>query len=854
MIARRLTIVVLAFLCVFGLLQTPSFALGPKATAISGLQSCIAVSKSLNLVFLVDTSGSLQQTDPRNVRVAAVKAEIAALKSASQMDGTAVAISLIGFASTASVVQPWTNLTSGSEPRLMAAAQRFASMNTGATTDFPNGLSAAWSQIIHATTLRPSSCSAVLWFTDGRIDLGPSVSHEAAVREMCRSGSPADTLAAGGVYTFAVGLGDAGGLKPSDATELQSYVEGGGNDVSQHCGRAISASTGQFFSVSNAAFLTFALQAALDPSVPQVPKSAPVCLSAATCSPVAQPWIGPGVGGVRIVASTEDGAPLSLVVTSPHGSVRLDSALTSATISGVGVTYQTLSTGSIQASLNVTNPGLAKGTWSLQFLASHPTQVYYWVGLLPSVTFAVLPGQSFTRGSEPAPGTIVLIDAKSGLQARGLIVHGLVATVSGLGDLTAPAESLQLEPRGDAWRYQFLNAFPDNAVTVSMTADLIVGPTKHSIPLQQTVVEPAPLPADYPTVTYLGSSAASFQVGTPEVLHFSVAASNGTSGCVRSVSAVPLNEQPGVTASPNLATRTSCAVVAPGSPVLVNVKVTTTNPAAAIFPVVAKFELQGRPTSQWIESRTEVKVVMTKPLNVAKSLLIFALVLVMGIGLLIGVLKVLNRKYAKLYPAPRSLISKTYSVAIAGPGDGVIFLSRLGDQPGQPIDFMNDRPDALFGGFTDENELLEPAPAFSFPENGSTYDLSIRPLGPFGLLTLFSGALRATVRRSDGSEFLAGLITDKSNSATCSGSQQFDSTVIKDSWFFVPEGSWDQPDVMTDSEGFILATAPYVGGRFTVLLNDPDQLDRIVDHAKVILKQYYDAEWTQERSEFELVE
>lgn len=809
-----------------------------RSTAIGGLQSCVAASKSLNVVFLVDTSGSLQQSDPRNARVAAIKAELAGLETSAQSEGMAVRVSMVGFSSTAFVVQPWTTLSPSSSSALRAAAQRFAVLNTGATTNFPLGLQSAWVQIVHATSARPNSCSAVLWFTDGKIDQGPLISHETAVQGMCRAGSPPDVLAASGAYTFAVGLGGAGGMKPSDGAELRSYVEGGGNGVTSSCGSSISHTTGQFFAVSNAAFLMFALQSALDPTVPAVPKTTLACVSITRCSPVAQPWLGRGVASARVFASTASGAPLAIVATSPHGSVRLDPSLTSATVSGVDLKYQVLTSGSIQVSLDVSHPATAQGVWTLQFLASAQTPVYYWVGLTPSVKFAVLPGHSFVRGSSSAPGLITLVDNVTEERVQGLKVDGLMASVSGLGDLAVPAQSLNLVPTGDMWHYQFLNSFPDSSVSIALSGALLVGPRKESIPLQQIIVEPAPLPADYPTVAYLGSTAKNFQVGSPESLQFKVTASNGVSGCLRLVTATPRGAHPQVTLVPSVSNQSTCMVVAPGAPVLVDVKVATTASTSAIFPVVTNFELRGRPTSQWVSARVVVKVVMTKPLNVAKSLLTFLLVLGLGIALLLIVLKLLNRHYAFLRPPPRQLITKTYEVAIATNINGLVFLSptldglaKISENPPSPVD----------DGFTEPGEGNKALAAFDVPAgSGASYRLAVRTTGPFGLFTLFFGSLNTRVERH-GDQFFAGLSVTPAKPAELAAVQTFPSTVVTNSWYFCPFTPFtgiEFPELTRDSSGEILAGAPYIVGELTILLVDPSEIDALVDHAALSLEDY----------------
>jgi|GEM_PF-2332735 len=817
-----------------------SIASSHASFAINNLQACVASSKSMNVLFLVDTSGSLHNSDPSAARVTAIKAELAGLKNTANVQDLLVNVSMVGFSTAAEIVQPWTSLSDSNLNALDQAANSFGNKNNGLTTNFPSALKLAWSQIISATKTEPNSCSVLLWFTDGKIDLGPNISHASAVQAMCSPDGYPNQLAANGVFTFAIGLGGPMGMSSTDKAELLSYVEGGGNGTTNGCGTSISPSTGKFFPVDNAALLMFALQSALDPSVPSSPNQTTSCTSSVNCSPVASPWLGRGVSSARIFATTSNGVPISVVVTSPTGSIKLDPSLTSGSLSGAEISYQNLSSESMAASIDVRDPVKATGTWTIQFISQSSAKVYYWVGLTPSVQFAFNAKKSFVRGAGSSPGSVSLVDISTGKRVTGLSVKSLSATVSGLGDTLSPAQNLNLTQTGDRWSYSFLNTFPDNNVSISLTGNLLVGPNHESIPLQQTIVLPAQLPAEYPTIQYLGSSPSSFQIGSPETLKFQVKTIGATSGCLGSVAARAQGGHPAITLKTNVGMRHGCTVVSKNSPVLVEIKVSTNVSASAIIPVLVKFQLKGRPLSQWKDSILAVKVVLTKPLNVAKSLVNLLLIMLLGFTALITALKLLNRKYAYLLPRPRELVVKTYSVAIASNSEGILFLEedRTGKARLTPPSIIDD-------GFVPKGEGLRPQAAIQIPASESAYyELAVRPMGPFGILTLFLGTLNTRIRRID-EEFplflagnLSGQIT-KPLSAPMSA-VELSSTVVSNTWLFCPMGSVDSPDFVKDGSGVILTGGPYILGELTVLLSDTATFEELIHLAATSLRSFFD--------------
>ena len=286
-------------------LTTDSIAMAETpSSASAGLQSCLVQSHRLGLVVLMDTSGSLADSDRLNLRVTALKSVIARLAQINTESHIATDTTVIAFDTTAQIIQPWTQVTKATSSALLKSANSFADRNKGALTNYIAALHAAWDAVIQSRSLHPTSCSAVLWFTDGALDLGPTVSHKSGVAMMCRTNGPADVLARNGVFTFAVGLGNTkqGGMSSAAAAELSSYVTGSPNGITDQCGSFVSTQTGSFFKVSHPENLLFALQSAVDPSISTNPDVINACRESGLCSTTSTINLGPEINGFRITA------------------------------------------------------------------------------------------------------------------------------------------------------------------------------------------------------------------------------------------------------------------------------------------------------------------------------------------------------------------------------------------------------------------------------------------------------------------------------------------------------------------------------------------------------------------------
>ncbi|HWJ60522.1 MAG TPA: VWA domain-containing protein [Acidimicrobiales bacterium] len=148
--------------------------------AIDDLVGCVQGSRELLVLFLIDESASLKQTDPDNRRVDAARGALDSLIALSSSEGAAspnVDVSLAAFSNEFRTVQDWTEAGPDSADQLNESLDEFAEFNGGKDTDFVNALSAGREALADQAAVVTSGggdapCRAIMLFTDGGYDLG----------------------------------------------------------------------------------------------------------------------------------------------------------------------------------------------------------------------------------------------------------------------------------------------------------------------------------------------------------------------------------------------------------------------------------------------------------------------------------------------------------------------------------------------------------------------------------------------------------------------------------------------------------------------------------------------------------
>jgi len=232
-------------------------ALGDTAVgkAPEQLSACINRNHAVSIAVLMDESTSLQGSDPRGLRVPALKGLIYALsdlgRAGSGGKPTEVEIRLIGFDGHSHPDFGWVGLSSTSgRDQLVSQAAEFVNRNHGVGTNYRAALDQANKSLRSRLKDKGSRCMAVVIFTDGEFWITPSgkpTAHDRhqenlALSAMCGRHGLVQSLYDADILRFAIALGgnsklDTGGRKFDLLTALA--VGGAGADGFPSCGSAV---------------------------------------------------------------------------------------------------------------------------------------------------------------------------------------------------------------------------------------------------------------------------------------------------------------------------------------------------------------------------------------------------------------------------------------------------------------------------------------------------------------------------------------------------------------------------------------------------------------------------------------
>ena len=181
--------------------MTPMLA--ANAIEISGfdqLSECVRSESTtnLNLFFLVDSSASLRQrdggkgpgTDPDDLRADVLSQSIRQIADLND-DSVKVSFALTTFDKTApgkgNASYPWTEASAGNAEKASEWVEKtIPEQDNGPYTDWREGLKEARNQLAKSPSDGGSVCKAIIWFTDGELDVNGNKNQNAqAIEEMC---------------------------------------------------------------------------------------------------------------------------------------------------------------------------------------------------------------------------------------------------------------------------------------------------------------------------------------------------------------------------------------------------------------------------------------------------------------------------------------------------------------------------------------------------------------------------------------------------------------------------------------------------------------------------------------------
>jgi len=195
---RKFLAVVTSFFISFGMLtaSTPGASAGPPISdwgkqAVQQIATCVNSSGQkdvVNVLFLIDESGSLRWNDKQNLRVEGLKSALEQFASiAEYRPYFTVNRAFSTFAQDFKVIdgKGWAELTEKSlDGDKNWIDSKVPDLRSGQSTDYSRALNGAYNYMKPQVT--PNSCNILLWFTDGALSLGSSLSAtQKAFEEIC---------------------------------------------------------------------------------------------------------------------------------------------------------------------------------------------------------------------------------------------------------------------------------------------------------------------------------------------------------------------------------------------------------------------------------------------------------------------------------------------------------------------------------------------------------------------------------------------------------------------------------------------------------------------------------------------
>ncbi len=155
--------------------------------AIEQISTCINSEgkDTLNVVYLVDESGSLERTDPNGLRVGGIQASLEQFRNVSvDRPYFTVNRSIMTFGDSVKIQKSWDVLTeSRLNDDLNWIKKTVPTLTNGKATDWRLALNSAYTEF--EKKLSNTSCNVMVWFTDGAINVAESVATQKAMQEIC---------------------------------------------------------------------------------------------------------------------------------------------------------------------------------------------------------------------------------------------------------------------------------------------------------------------------------------------------------------------------------------------------------------------------------------------------------------------------------------------------------------------------------------------------------------------------------------------------------------------------------------------------------------------------------------------
>ncbi|WP_141538725.1 VWA domain-containing protein [Isoptericola jiangsuensis] len=602
------------------------------ADAFAELSACVAGTDRLVASIVVDESASLKSTDPADERVGAVEVAVDTL-AALEASGADVDVELAVFGEQHTRLVGWGSPSGEHGQRVRQAIRdELPSRKEAQHTDYREALHETQASIAaRQAQVDGDSCSAVLWFTDGKLDVGADgadPADEDARKELCRPGGIVDGIRSSGTTVIALALFAQGDdtVTPRNRHQLRAVAEGEGKGVT--CGTLPvpdGAVGGAYLRADQPSALrrlfsgAGALMEGFTPSdggALACPLDCPVVVHADAA-----------VGSFRIVHEVEaGGAPMRL--TAPDGSTH---ELTRGSGGTSGSSISTTENDGLFVT-DVTPGPAGAGDWLLDGDSGTVVDLYHRWGASVEVV-----------SIEDADGLVIGEENTLALTVHSL--DGTVAPPSLFADpvgltVTVDGETVPATPQDDG-TYTVPVIVPADSVPaeveVAVTAVAVSAP--HRVPLGPVVAVvgvPTVLPATYPTITPTRLDLPRMPADEPTTAAFDLSgpADGETSACFGSAAIdgpvqagrIDLGVDDG--AAPG-----GCVVIPAGATVSVPVTVTAESVADGSLSGTLPVTVTGANGGEEITLEVPVSGSMFRPVDEGKRWLILIALLVGAVGL-----------------------------------------------------------------------------------------------------------------------------------------------------------------------------------------------------------------------------
>ena len=688
LIGRLLTILAVVGLLAPVLLVAPAVRAddtaptAPAPAVLSDFGACLAGRGKGSMIILIDQSGSLRSSDPDGARVTAAQYLVRRLAAFAHSAGVSLDVRVAGFSADYTAAGQWTALNDDALGSIDGSITAVGQDIKDYDTDYWTALEGARQDLADHD---PGGCSAIAWLSDGAFDLdvrdtsaaakqfgedkpyargvsltdesGVSRAEQAGRQDLCRPTGLADQLRSSGITLLGIGLskGDA------DFTLMRRITQGGGQGAAaaslEPCGD-VGAPAGSFYPVSDIDSLLLAFDAISAPGSAVSSRSSRIC-QGSVCQEGETSFVLDGsLEEVHILASSDvDGLTAYLYAPGATSPIALPASRSGAQ-TDQGVHSEWITSRTLQIDLAAGDLSAWDGHWRLAFAdassssADHEVHINLHLSSPLTLSWQNLADTELRQGQTVTDASLALLDHADGdsidpSRITGSIAYSVILTDSQGAEHTLLDSTDPARLAGPVSLTLGQDVAPGAAtVTTSVTVTTtsiqeggrtidgtVLAPTLASVPV--TVNPPEDFPGlgdavDFGRVEELTSASASLPVTGP--------------GCVWvGADATALTGAPAeagtITVSAQASDAASCLTVAKGQSAQLPLTLSTAEHAngavtGTIAVTVAPLDSPDR--AQVIE--VPFKADMRRPLDVGTAWTAFALALLAGVGIPVGLL------------------------------------------------------------------------------------------------------------------------------------------------------------------------------------------------------------------------